>query len=44
MIFLRFNCVEYCVFLAKQSIMKHLMCLTKSLTVEDHPKYDGRAN
>ena len=36
MIFLRF--------LAKQSIKKHLMCLTKPLTVEDHPQHDGCAN
>ena len=36
MIFLRF--------LAKQSIKKHLMCLTKSLTVEDHPQHDRCAD
>ena len=34
----------FLIFLAKQSIKKHLMCLTKPLPVEDDPQHDRRAN
>ena len=38
--FLGFNCVEYCVFLAKQYIMNKLLSLTESLPVEDDPQHN----